>query len=216
MTSPHRMVARNGTHEIEIKKSRFICHLYRVTDEADARACIENVRKEHWSANHNCTAWIIGKNQGNQRSSDDGEPSGTAGMPMLEALRRREVTDTLAVVTRYFGGVMLGAGGLIRAYGGVVNNALDAIGITERVPLAVIHVNADYDDAGRIENAIRSRNVNLVDTAYSMDVTFEIVMPPADVDAFDTWVQQLTNGTNTAMIVGERFVEVPAPAHTTN
>ena len=216
MTSPYRMVAGNGMHETEIKKSRFICHLFRVNDDAEARAYIENVRKEHWNANHNCTAWIIGANQSNQRSSDDGEPSGTAGMPMLEVLRRRELTDTLAVVTRYFGGVMLGAGGLIRAYGGAVSDALDAIGIVERVPLAVIHVNANYDDAGRIENAIRSRSLTLVDTAYTMDVTFELVMPPAEVEPFTTWLQELTNGTTTAMIMGERFVEVPAPAHTTS
>src|SRR5690554_5459159 len=163
MISSHRMVAQDGTHEIEIKKSRFICHLFRVTTEDEARAHIETVRKEHWNANHNCTAWIIGEKQANQRSSDDGEPSGTAGMPMLEVLRRRELTDTLAIVTRYFGGVMLGAGGLIRAYGGAVTDALDAIGVVERVPLAVVQAVADYETAGRIENAIRAKELDLVD-----------------------------------------------------
>ena len=216
MISSHRMVARTGSHETEIKKSRFICHLFRVVNEAEARAAIESVRKEHWNANHNCTAWIIGNGQTLQRSSDDGEPSGTAGMPMLEVLRRREITDTLAVVTRYFGGVMLGAGGLIRAYGGAVSDALDAIGIVERVPLAVINVTANYDDAGRIENAIRARGLNLVDAAYALDVTFELVMPPDEVEVFGTWLQELTNGVNSATIVGERFVEVPASAHTTS
>lgn len=216
MASPYRMVASNGSHETEIKKSRFICHLFRATDEAGARAHIESVRKEHWNANHNCTAWIIGESMMNQRSSDDGEPSGTAGTPMLEVLRRRDVTDTLAIVTRYFGGVMLGAGGLIRAYGGAVSEALDAIGIVERVALAVVSVPANYDDAGRIENAIRARELNLSDVSYGMDVTFELVMPPEEVEAFQMWLQELTNGTNKATIVGERFVEVPAAAHTTN
>lgn len=216
MASSHRMVARNGTHETEIKKSRFICHLFRVTSEDEARAHIEAVRKEHWNANHNCTAWIIGAGMTNQRSSDDGEPSGTAGMPMLEVLRRREVTDTLAIVTRYFGGIMLGAGGLIRAYGGAVSEALDAIGIVERVPLSVVNVTANYDDAGRIENAIRARELQLTDVAYAMDVTFELVMPPAEVEGFATWLQELTNGANTATITGERFVEVPAPAQPAN
>lgn len=216
MTPPHRMVAGHGTHETEIKKSRFICHLFRVTGEEDARAQIEVVRKQHWNANHNCTAWIIGEGMSSQRSSDDGEPSGTAGMPMLDVLRRREVTDTLAIVTRYFGGIMLGAGGLIRAYGGAVSEALDVTGIVERLPLAVVNVTANYDDAGRIENAIRARDLDLVDVAYAMDVTFELVMPPANVGAFDTWLQELTNGVNGATITGEGFVEVPAPAQAAN
>lgn len=215
MPNQYRMVARHGTHEIIIKKSRFICHLFRVTSDEHARANIEAVRKEHWNANHNCTAWVIGEDKMNQRSSDDGEPSGTAGMPMLEVLRRRDVTDTLAIVTRYFGGVMLGAGGLIRSYGGVVSEALDEIGIVEKVPLAEVHVSANYDDAGRIENAIRSRELNLADVAYALDVTFELVMPPDEVEVFQTWLQELTNGVNDATIVGERFVEVPASAHTT-
>ncbi len=216
MISSHRMVAQDGTHEIEIKKSRFICHLFRVTTEDEARTHIETVRKEHWNANHNCTAWIIGEKQANQRSSDDGEPSGTAGMPMLEVLRRRELTDTLAIVTRYFGGVMLGAGGLIRAYGGAVTDALDAIGVVERVPLAVVQAVADYETAGRIENAIRAKELDLVDVGYDAEVTFELVMAPGDVDTFKTWLQELTNGEVAATIEGERFVEVPAPAQPTN
>lgn len=216
MTMPHRMVATNGTHETEIKKSRFICHLFRVTDESEARTHIEDVRKEHWNANHNCTAWIIGENQANQRSSDDGEPSGTAGMPMLEVLRRRELTDTLAIVTRYFGGTMLGAGGLIRAYGGAVSEALDSIGVVERVPLSVIEMVADYETAGRLENAIRAREMNLTNVDYGTDVAFELVSPPDDVEDMQTWVQELTNGEVHATIVGERFVEVPASAQPTN
>lgn len=216
MISSHRMVAQHGTHETEIKKSRFICHLFRVASEEDARAHIETVRKEHWNANHNCTAWIIGENQANQRSSDDGEPSGTAGMPMLEVLRRREITDTLAIVTRYFGGIMLGAGGLLRAYGGAVSEALDSIGVVERVPLSVVEAVADYETAGRLENAIRAKDLNLDDVQYGTEVTFQLVMAPGDVNSFQTWLQELTNGEITATIKGERFVEVSAPAQPTN
>lgn len=212
----HRMVAHDGTHEIVIKKSRFICHLFRVTDEQEARHHIEAVRKEHWNANHNCTAWAIGEKLASQRSSDDGEPSGTAGMPMLEVLRRREVTDTLAIVTRYFGGIMLGAGGLIRAYGGAVSEGLDAIGVVERVPLSVVEIVADYETSGRLENAIRARELNLTNVDYGVDVAFELVMPPSDVAAIQTWVQELTNGDVGATIVGERFVELPAPAQPTS
>lgn len=216
MKPVHRMIAKNGTHEIEIKKSRFICHLFRVETEEEAREAIEAVRKEHWNANHNCTAWIIGEGQTNQRSSDDGEPSGTAGIPMLEVLRRRALTDTLAIVTRYFGGTMLGAGGLIRAYGGAVSEAIDAIGVVERVPLSVILVEADYETAGRLENLIRARELNLVDVSYGIDVTFELVMPPAEVEAFEAWLQETTNGSLTATIAGERFVEVAAAAQPTD
>lgn len=216
MISSHRMVAQDGTHETEIKKSRFICHLFRVTSEDEAREHIEAVRKEHWNANHNCTAWIIGEQQANQRSSDDGEPSGTAGMPMLEVLRRREVTDTLAIVTRYFGGIMLGAGGLIRAYGSAVSEGLDSIGVVEKVPLSIVQMVADYETAGRLENAIRAKEFDLVDVAYDAQVTLELVMAPGDVAMFQTWLQELTNGEIAATIEGERFVEVPASAQPAN
>lgn len=216
MSISHRMVATNGTHETEVKKSRFICHLFRVTDEQQARDHIEAVRKEHWNANHNCTAWIMGENQAQQRSSDDGEPGGTAGMPMLEVLRRREITDTLAVVTRYFGGTMLGAGGLIRAYGGAVSEALDAIGVVVKTPLSVVEIVADYETAGRLENSIRARELNLTIVDYGTDVAFELVMPPAEVQGIQTWIQELTNGDVRATIVGERFVELPAPAQPTD
>ena len=184
----HRMIARDGQHETEIKKSRFICSLYRVGSEEEARDRIEAARRQYWDANHNCTAWAIGPGQRFQRSSDDGEPSGTAGVPMLEVLRRRELTDTLAIVTRYFGGTMLGAGGLIRAYGGAVSAAVDAIGVVERKPLSVQSLVASYDDAGRIENAIRASDYPLTDVAYAQDVTFELMMEPEKVEGFAHWI----------------------------
>lgn len=206
------MIAADGQHEIEIRKSRFICSLFRVTTEDDARERIEVVRKRYWDANHNCTAWIIGPGQRLQRSSDDGEPSGTAGVPMLEVLRRRELTDTLAVVTRYFGGTLLGAGGLIRAYGGSVSAAIGAIGVVERKPLAVQTLVATYDDAGRIEHAIRASGYALDDVAYDTDVRFQLVMEPEDVDGFAHWIGELTNGAIRPEDGGTRFVEVPVPA----
>jgi uncharacterized YigZ family protein len=211
-STQHRMIARDGRHETEVKKSRFICSMYRVTSEEEARAHIEAARKQYWDANHNCTAWAIGPGQRLQRSSDDGEPSGTAGIPMLEVLRRREITDTLAIVTRYFGGTLLGAGGLIRAYGGAVSAAIDAIGVVERKPLSVMTLRASYDDAGRIENAIRASDFPLNDVSYSMDVAFELVMQPDRVEHFTHWVSELTNGSLTPEDSGTRFVEVPAPS----
>ena len=210
MHTPHRMVARNGQHEFEVKKSRFICTLFRVESEEEARSHIDDLRKQYWDANHNCTAWIIGEGQKLPRSSDDGEPSGTAGVPMLEVLRRREITDTLAVVTRYFGGIMLGAGGLIRAYGTAVSEALDAVGVVERRPLSVQTLMANYDEAGRIENAIRASDFPLDDVAYDNEVTFTLVMEPAQIDPFRHWLGELTNGAVIPEDAGTRFQEIPA------
>jgi uncharacterized YigZ family protein len=211
MDTPLRKIARDGQYEFEVKKSRFICSLFRVTTEEEARAHIDAMRKQYWDANHNCTAWAIGPGLKLQRSSDDGEPSGTAGIPMLEVLRRREITDTVAIVTRYFGGVMLGAGGLIRAYGTAVSGAIDVIGVVERKPLAVQSLVANYEDAGRIENAIRASAFPLTDVAYGNEVTFELVMDPEQVAMFHHWIGELTNGNILPEDAGVRYVEVPGP-----
>jgi uncharacterized YigZ family protein len=212
MDTPYRMIARPGQHEIEIRKSRFICSLFRVTSEEEARAKIEATRKTYWNANHNCTAWAIGPGLRLQRSSDDGEPSGTAGIPMLEVLRRRFVTDTVTIVTRYFGGTLLGAGGLIRAYGQSVSRAIDEIGVVERKPLAVQTLVASYDDAGRIENAIRASDFPLADVAYGTEVTFELVLELDQVHPFANWVAELTNGAIAPKDGGVLHVDIPASA----
>ncbi len=128
-----RSIARNGSHEIEIERSRFVCSLARVRSAQEAGAVIAAVRRDSWSATHHCSAFRIGPNGAEQRSSDDGEPAGSAGVPMLEVLARRGVTDTVAVVTRYYGGIKLGMGGLIRAYGRSVAEAIEAVGTVLRV-----------------------------------------------------------------------------------
>lgn len=211
MDIPYRIIASDGHHEIEIRKSRFICSLFRASTEEEARSHIDSIRKQYWDASHNCTAWALGPGLKLQRSSDDGEPSGTAGIPMLEVLRRRQITDTVAVVTRYFGGTMLGAGGLIRAYGGAVTGAIDAIGVVERKRLSVQTLVAPYDDAGRIENAIRSSEYPLGNVSYGEKVTFELVMEPELVQPFRHWLAEMTNGTIVPLDSGERFVDVRAP-----
>ncbi|MGI8483765.1 MAG: YigZ family protein, partial [Thermomicrobiales bacterium] len=129
MNLAYRTVAGSGSHELEIKKSRFICTIARVATDEDARAFINGLKKQYWDANHNCSAYVIGDRGQAQQSSDDGEPTGTAGVPMLSVLQKQGLTDTVAVVTRYFGGTLLGAGGLIRAYGQSVSLALAEIGI---------------------------------------------------------------------------------------
>ena len=205
-----RTIAANGEHEIEIRRSRFICALSRVASEEEARGVIERVRKAHWNANHNCSAWRIGDGGRFQRSSDDGEPSGTAGIPMLEVLRRRDLTDVVAVVTRYFGGVMLGAGGLIRAYGGAVSSAIDAIGVVERRPLHVTRMRVSHADAGRIENALRASVFPLHDVTYDADgVEFTLHLDEKEVTGFTAWVAAATNGVAKVRDNGVVYVEAP-------
>ena len=127
----YRTIKENGIVEEEIKKSRFICHLKRISSESEGRDFINKIKKEHYKANHSCSAMIVGEDSFIKRSSDDGEPSGTAGIPMLSVLEKQELTNVVAVVTRYFGGIKLGTGGLIRAYGGCVANAIKEIGRVE-------------------------------------------------------------------------------------
>lgn len=205
-----RTIAAPGTHEIVIKNSRFICTLARAATEEEARATIDEVKRRNWDANHNCSAYRVGPGGQFQRTSDDGEPSGTAGVPMLEVLSRRELTDTVAIVTRYFGGTLLGAGGLIRAYGQAVSGAVDAVGIVERRPLMLVEVDADYADAGRLENALRVAGYTLGPITHGTAVTFEIRLDEPDLPSFETWLADTTNGRSHARVSGQILVEVPA------
>jgi len=199
-----------GSHEIEIKKSRFICHLARVTDEEEAQAFVAAIRKQYWDARHNCTAFVVGDDQRRERSNDDGEPGGTAGVPMLEVLRRRGITDTVAVVTRYFGGIKLGAGGLVRAYGSAVSEALDAVGLLERRPVALLAVSTDHTRAGRLENDLRAAGYAVNGLDYQPDgVRIEVGVPEPEVTDFHAWLAEATGGAAQAVAAGRTFVEVP-------
>lgn len=145
----YKTITHDGILEIEIKKSRFICQLKRVETEEEARNFIQSVKKEHYRANHNCSAFILGEASHIKRSSDDGEPSGTAGIPMLTVLENKELTNVVAVVTRYFGGIKLGAGGLIRAYTESVATACQEIGtvvVKEQEGLLVTLSYAQYQE----------------------------------------------------------------------
>jgi uncharacterized YigZ family protein len=192
------VIAGEGVHEIEIQRSRFLCSVARVADDQEAGAFIARVRKEHWSATHNCSAFRVGPDGGSQRSNDDGEPAGTAGVPMLEVLLRRELTDTVAVVTRYYGGIKLGAGGLVRAYGRAVSEAVDAVGTVRRARFATMEITAGHADAGRLENALHAAGHRVADTAYGQRVTFTVHVPAADADAFHVWLAAQTGGGVTA------------------
>jgi uncharacterized YigZ family protein len=204
-----RTIARNGTHELEIKKSRFLCSLVRTASEEEARLAIDATRKRYWDANHTCTAWRIGPEGRLQRSSDDGEPAGTAGIPMLEVLRHRGLTDVLAMVTRYFGGTKLGAGGLIRAYGTAVSEAIAVAGIVERRPLLIESFTVSHAESGRIEHALRASVFPLRDVAYNAsDVEFIVSLEPAAVTSFASFLAELTMGQAALIDRGTETVEV--------
>ncbi|TQN27502.1 putative YigZ family protein [Haloactinospora alba] len=202
-----RTINRGGEYEFELKKSRFLCALARVASEDEARTFIAERRKTHWNAAHNCTAYVVGDDGGVQRSSDDGEPSGTAGVPMLEVLRHRGITDTAAVVTRYFGGVKLGAGGLIRAYGNAVSAALDHVGVVERRTLLVVQVAVDYQRAGRVESGLRESGYEVRDVRYGGDARFELALAEADLAALRAWLAEVTSGWAECEVLGTTTVE---------
>lgn len=189
-----RMIGRDGVTELEIRKSRFICALARVHTEDEATAFIAARRREHRTATHNCTAYVLGDLADISKSNDDGEPSGTAGVPMMEVLHRRDLTNIVAVVTRYFGGIKLGAGGLVRAYGQSVAAAIDDVGVVERVPFHTVLVTVDHTRAGRFTADLHSRGMTLGETTYGAGVTTEVRVPVEDFEAFMDWVAEVTAG----------------------
>ncbi|GGI16547.1 YigZ family protein [Gottfriedia solisilvae] len=183
-----------GSHEIEIEKSRFICYINEVKSEQDAQQFILEIKKKHSDANHNCSAYLIGEKDEIQKASDDGEPSGTAGVPMLEVLKKRGLKDTVVVVTRYFGGKKLGAGGLIRAYGQSVSEGLNEVGIVERTLVKVINVRVSYKLLGKVEHALRNSNYHLEKVNHLEEVEFELWIKINEVNTFTEWMVELTNG----------------------
>ncbi len=205
MQEQYRTVARAGAHETEINKSRFICSLAPAATEQEAQDFIRRVRAEHPSASHNCFAYVIGADAALQKASDDGEPGGTAGVPMLQMLMRRDVRYAVAVVTRYFGGVKLGAGGLIRAYGGAVGEALDALGTVVRRRYRLATITVDHQRAGKLENDLRVTGRAVREVRYGVAVSIEIGLPEAELDAFRGWLADASAGSAVLELGGETY-----------
>ncbi|WP_314616648.1 YigZ family protein [Streptomyces stackebrandtii] len=205
MQEQYRTLAHEGVHETEINRSRFLCALAPVADEREAQEFVARIRKEHPSATHNCFAYVLGADASVQKASDDGEPGGTAGVPMLQMLLRREMRYVAAVVTRYYGGVKLGAGGLIRAYGGVVGEALDELGTVTRQRFRLATVTVDHQRAGKLENDLRATGRAVRDVRYAEAVTIEIGLPDADVPDFRAWLADTTAGTAGFELGGEAY-----------
>ncbi|WP_286311311.1 IMPACT family protein [Agromyces mangrovi Wang et al. 2018] len=211
-TSYPGTIAAAVERELVVRKSRFIAWVEPVASVAEADAVIAAVRKRYWDAGHNCTAMVTGPRADQARSSDDGEPSGTAGVPMLEVLRRRELTDLVAVVTRYFGGVKLGAGGLVRAYSTAVSDALDEARLVRRLALTQVRVEVPHADAGRFDHLLRDlaqrTGAMLGETDYAAQAVFEVWVPADAVARVGDEVASASGGTIEAVIGRERVVDV--------
>jgi len=190
----YKTVSRQGSKEIVIKKSRFIGHAKPVATEEEAAAFIEEIKKLHWNATHNCSAYMIGERNEIQKQSDDGEPSGTAGKPILEVIRSQGLKNTAVVVTRYFGGIMLGAGGLIRAYTDGAVAAIEAAEPVVRVLHREVLVDVDYTWYGKLENELRERGFRTGGTAFTDRVAVTCLPLTSEADAFIAWVTDLTQG----------------------
>ncbi|MCD5002758.1 YigZ family protein [Enterococcus saccharolyticus] len=207
MLNTYLTIKNDGQAEMEIKKSRFICSLKRINSEDEAKEFIQDLKKEHWKANHNCSAFVLGEKNEIQRSSDDGEPSGTAGVPMLEVLKKNELMDVVAVVTRYFGGTKLGAGGLIRAYAGAVSHALTEIGIVQAILQKEIYVTIDYPQLGKLQHYLEQQNYYTKETEFLEQITLCVMVE--DPEAFLQAVTDLLNGQVTFKEGNFSYIEVP-------
>lgn len=206
MLKPYKTVLRDSVTEFTEKKSRFIGRCFRVSSEEEAMARLAEVRKAHSDATHNC--WAYSLSGGGQRFSDDGEPGGTAGMPIMDTLIRRDVKDAIIVVTRYFGGILLGSGGLVRAYSASASDALCAAGIGVMTPCAVIAFTTDYTRFGQIEGFVRAEStVESID--FQENIRFTVSVPSERAKDFIGQIVERTDGRSEPQTVGEKYAALP-------
>ena len=204
-----RTIKEDGQVQEEIKKSRFICHAKRVYSEEEARDFITAIKKEHYKATHNCSAFIIGERSEIKRTSDDGEPSGTAGVPMLGVLENHNLTNVCVVVTRYFGGIKLGAGGLIRAYAGSVALAVKEIGIVEIKEQAGIQIQMTYAQYQEYGNFLKEHHLMELETNFTDQVETMIFVDKENKEHIKSELIEFYNGKVILVDKGLREVEVP-------
>ena len=205
----YRTIKEDGQVQEEIKKSRFICHAKRVYSEEEARDFITAIKKEHYKATHNCSAFIVGERSEIKRTSDDGEPSGTAGIPMLGVLENHNLTNVCVVVTRYFGGIKLGAGGLIRAYAGSVALAVKEIGIIEIKEQAGIQIHMTYAQYQEYGSFLKEHNLIELETNFTDQVDTMIFIDKEKKDGIKADLIEFFNGKVTLTDKGLREVEAP-------
>lgn len=193
MLSQYKTVYSGGQAEIIEKKSRFIATVCAVKSEEEAIAFIESMKKKYWNATHNCFAYVIGEHFQIQRCSDDGEPSGTAGKPMLDVLLGEEIHDVVVVVTRYFGGTLLGTGGLVRAYASCTKEGLSTSKVILKRHGQRVSVETDYNGLGKIQYILGQRGLTILHSVYTDKVELEVLLPEDDVEHV---IAEITEGTN--------------------
>ena len=193
MTEQYKTVYEGGEGEIVEKKSRFIATVRPVETEEEALAFIEEMKKKYWDARHNCSAYVIGERGQVQRCSDDGEPSGTAGRPMLDVILGEDIYNVAVVVTRYFGGVLLGTGGLVRAYSKAVQEGLAGSLVIEKKKGISLKVTTDYTGIGKIQYIAGERQIPILDSEYTDKVVLKLLVPDAETEAVQ---KAITEGTN--------------------
>ncbi|SFD97057.1 uncharacterized protein, YigZ family [Lentibacillus persicus] len=208
MLSNYYTVKQEDFDEIIIQKSRFIGYVKRVETEEAAQEFIQRIKKKHHDATHNCSAYMIGEHNQIQKANDDGEPSGTAGVPILEVLKKQDLKDTAVVVTRYFGGIKLGAGGLIRAYSSTTSQALQTAGIVERKLMKGFSVVVNYGLLGKLENALRNSDYILESINYLEHVEFIVYVPDGQETEFQDWMVNLTSDQAEFADKGTAYVEI--------
>ncbi|WP_210469708.1 YigZ family protein [Sporosarcina sp. 6E9] len=207
MRANYRTVKGYGESEYVIQRSRFITFVMRVETEEEALDFINNIKKMHHTATHNCSAYMIGEHDDIQKANDDGEPSGTAGVPILEVLKKQKLKDTAIVVTRYYGGIKLGGGGLIRAYGRAASDGIAAAGIVACRLHYLMKVTVEYNWLGKVENEVRQSTYILEDISYTEDVDIFIYVPIEDEDDFTLWMNEITNGQAKISSMTTKFLE---------
>ena len=217
-TGRYTTVAGEHRHELEIKRSRFITVLRRVETEEQARDLVAGLRRDFHDARHHCSAVVLGPDRGVQRSSDDGEPSGTAGIPMLEALTKREtfdgaadLSDVAAVTVRYFGGILLGAGGLVRAYSESVSSAVAGARLIRRRRMQLYGIPAGHSAAGRLENDLRAAGVSVLGTDYAAaGATLNVALPDtaSALETFHARLAALTAGASDPVPLGTKWIDL--------
>lgn len=196
------------TAEYEVKKSVFLANVSHVETEDTTREFVNQIRKKYFDATHNCSAWILGETGDKQKSNDDGEPGGTAGNPILDALKKNELTNLCAVVTRYFGGIKLGAGGLIRAYSHTASLAIANAKIVRMTIFQKIAVTVEYSFLAQVENFLRNKKISVANAEYAADVTLNLLLEPEAVEDFLAELTELTAANFLAEPQGEILIPV--------
>lgn len=208
MSVGYRMLKGYAETSFIERKSKFISYVQPVYSEDEALKFLNSIRKKHYDAAHNCYAFVLGDSMNIQRSSDDGEPSGTAGVPILEVMKKEQITNSIIIVTRYFGGILLGAGGLIRAYTEGASGGIKAAGTVTVQPFVVHRLKMDYSFLSKLQYEISKKDYIIENTEYLEDVTMRVLTTSALGDAFIEDIAQWTNGSVAVESLGEQMLKV--------